>query len=88
MKISQLIRLKHQYDFGHDWYVQFLNINGWSLIQLSMSWNDFPSFPYIQIKSGSGDLLCIFLWVYKFGFDVNLIGKTWRWNHEQETELV
>lgn len=86
MKTSQLIRLKHQYDYGHDWYVSIINIKGWSLLQASISWNDCPSYPFIQIKSGSGSTLSILFWAYKFGFDIGLIERTWRWNYE-ETEL-
>jgi hypothetical protein len=93
MKISRLIKFKHHYDYGHDWYAQILNIKRWSLFQLSVSWNDYPSWPYFQIKSGSGSVLSILFWVYKFGFDIDVISRTWNWDHlekvdEDETELV
>lgn len=84
-----LFEFKHRYDFGHDWYVQVLNVKNWSLLQASVSWNDYPSWPYIQIKSGSGSTLSILFWAYKFGFDIGIIERTWRWDYrdEQETEL-
>ncbi len=47
-----LFQFKHRYDFGHDWYVQVLNVKNWSLLQVSVSWNDYPGWPYLQIKSG------------------------------------
>jgi hypothetical protein len=75
-----LIKFAHKEDFGHEWYVQVLNVKGWSLLQASVSWNDFPGWPYIQIKSGSGSTLSLMFWVYKFGFDLDLISRTWRWN--------
>ena len=75
-----LIKFTHKEDFGHDYYVQVLNVKGWSLLQVSFSWNDYPSWPFIQIKSGSGSGLSIMFWVYKFGFDLDLFSRTWRWN--------
>jgi hypothetical protein len=89
----KLIKFKHREDFGHEWYVQILNIGKWSLLQASVSWNDYPSWPYIQIKSGTGSTLSILFWVYKFGFDIGFIERTWNWERlekldEDETELV
>ena len=75
-----LIKFNRKEDFGTDYYVQVLNVKGWSLLQASVSWNDYPSWPYIQIKSGSGSGLSILLWVHKLGFDLDLISRTWRWN--------
>ena len=75
-----LINFKHREDFGHEWYVQVLNVKNWSLLQASVSWNDYPGWPYIQVKSGSGSALSILFWAYKFGFDVGIIERTWRWN--------
>ena len=84
----KLINFKHREDFGHDWYVQVLNIKNWSLLQVSVSWNDWPSWPYIQVKSGSGSTFSLLFWAYKFGMDVDILARTWRWDYEQETELV
>jgi hypothetical protein len=69
----------HRYDFGHDCYASLINIRKWSLFQVSISFNDYPSWPYLQIRSGSGDVLSILFWVYKFGFDFTLISRTWNW---------
>ena len=84
-----LFQFKHREDFGHDWYVQIINVKGWSLLQASVSWNDFPSWPYIQIRSGSGSTLSILFWAHKFGLDIGILERTWRWDYrdEQETEL-
>ena len=96
-----LINFKHREDFGHDWYVQLLNtgrhvpkfMKNWSLIQASVSWNDYPGWPYLQITFGSNGFFSILFWVYKFGLDIDILSRTWRWDHletldEQEIELV
>ena len=83
-----LIKYNYREDFGHEWYVQILNIKRWSFLQLSVSWNDYPSWPYLQIKSGSGSTLSILFWAYKFGFDIGLIERTWDWNRLDGEENV
>lgn len=96
----ELIKFKHRYDFGHDWYVQIFNtgrhfpspFKNISLIQLSVSWNDYASWPYLQIKSGCGGVLSVVFWTYKFGVDISIIERTWNWNlldevYEKETKL-
>ena len=75
-----LIKFTHKEDFGHDWYVQVLNVKGWSLLQASVSWNEYPGWPYIKISSGIGSTLSIIFWAYKFGFDIGILERTWRWN--------
>ena len=75
----KLIKFAHEEDFGHEWYVQVLFTKRWALFQGSVSWNDFPSWPYLQMKSGSGDVLNVFFWAYKFGIDVTILGRTWDW---------
>jgi hypothetical protein len=81
-----LIQLRHRYDFGHEVYIQIVNVKRWSLLQVSVSWNDHPSLPYLQITSGSNGLLGILFWAYKFGFDVDLFSRTWNWNYMKESE--
>ena len=81
-----IIKFKHRIDFGHEWYVQVLNIKSWSLLQASVSWNDYPSWPYIQIKSGSGSTLSILFWAYKSGFDIGILERTWNWNRLENTD--
>jgi len=79
-----ILKFVHKEDFGHEWYAQLLNVKNWSLLQVSVSWNDYPSWPYIQIKSGTGSTLSIMFWAYKFGFDVDVFSRTWRWNGQCE----
>jgi len=82
----KLLRLNHRYDFGHDYYAQFLTIKNWSLLQVSVSWNDCPGWPYIQVTSGSNGLLGVLFWVYKFGLDIDILSRTWRWDHTKELD--
>jgi len=77
----KLINLKHREDFGHDYNVQILNIKNWSLLQVSVSWNDQPSLPYLQVTSGSNGLLGFLFWAHKFGLDVDILSRTWRWDY-------
>lgn len=79
-----LIKFKYRQDFGDEYYVQVLNVGGWSLLQVSVSWNDYPSWPYIQIKSGTGSTLSVLFWAYKFGFDIGFIERTWNWDYTEQ----
>ena len=83
----KLISFRHREDFGHEWYVQVLHNRSWALLQASVSWNDFPGWPYIQIKSGTGTLLSILFWAYKFGFDIGVIERTWNWERMEEEDV-
>jgi hypothetical protein len=82
----KLIKFSYREDFGHEWYVQVLLTKQWALFQGSVSWNDFPSWPYIQIKSGSGSILSVIFWAYKLGFDIGIIERTWNFNYLNENE--
>jgi hypothetical protein len=84
----KLFNVKHREDFGHDWYAQVLTIKNWSLLQVSVSWNEYPGWPYLQIKSGTGSTLSILFWAYKFGLDIDILSRTWRWDYEQETDYT
>jgi hypothetical protein len=83
----KLITLKHRYDYGHDWYAQILHTKNWALFQGSVSWNDYASWPYLQIKSGCGSTLSIMFWAYRFGIDVGIIERTWNWDYREEVEF-
>jgi len=86
MKFFQVAKFAHREDFGHEWYVQILNVKNWSLLQASVSWNEYPSWPYLQIKSGTGSTLSILFWAYKFGFDIGILERTWNWNKYDEID--
>jgi hypothetical protein len=90
MKLNNwLIRCGHRQDYGscNDWYVCILNtgkhvpnpLKCWSLLQVSVSYINHPSWPYLQIKSGTGSVVSILFWGYKFGLDVGILERTWDW---------
>jgi hypothetical protein len=83
----KLITFSHREDYGHDWYVQILFTEHWALFQCSVSWMDFPSWPYLQIKSGTGSTLSILFWAYRFGFDIGIIERTWNWDYIQDIDV-
>ena len=90
-----LIKFKYREDFGNEWYVQILNtgkhfpkfLKNKSVLQVSVSWNDYPSWPYIQIQSGGGTVLSILFWAYKVGFDVDFLSRTWNWDYMREEDV-
>ena len=82
----KLISLKYREDYGHEWYVQVLHNKRWALLQASVSWNDYAGWPYIQIKSGTGTLLSIMVWVYRFGFDIGVCEHTWNFEYLREID--
>jgi hypothetical protein len=83
----KLISFKRREDFGTELYTQILHTKRWALLQASVSWNDFPSFPYIQIKSGMGTLLSIMVCVYKLGFDIGICEHTWNFEYLNELDV-
>jgi len=90
----KLIEFNHRVDFGHDWYIQILNtgkhspkfMKNYSLFQGSVSWNDFPGWPYLQITFGSNGLFGILFWVYKFGLDIDILSRTWNFKYLNELD--
>ena len=90
-----LIKFKYREDFGHEYYVQIINtgkhfpktLKNRSVLQVSVSWNDCPSWPYFQITSGSGTALGILFWAYKFGFDIDVLSRTWNWDYLKEENV-
>jgi hypothetical protein len=82
----KLISFKHKVDYGDEWYVQILHSKYWALLQTSVSWNDYASFPFLQIKMGSGTLLSIMFWVYRFGFDIGICEHTWNFEYLNELD--
>lgn len=80
MKLD-LLRSKVRKDFGTEAYVQLLNIKFkqyyWSLIQISVSWNDDPSWPFLQTTFGCNGFFSSLFWVYKFGLGVDVCCRSW-----------
>ncbi len=87
IKFFQVARWRYREDYGHEWYVQFLFTDRWALLQASVSWNEYAGWPYIQIKSGTGTLLSIMFWAYKFGFDIGVCERTWNFEYLNELDV-
>jgi len=80
----KLIDYYKREDYGTDHILTLLKGKTRSFVQVSVSWNDYPSFPYLQIAFGNNRLVDILFWVWKFGFDFELLGFTWaNWNREE-----
>lgn len=84
----KLISFKHRRDYGDEWYVQILHNKYWALLQASVSYNDYPSWPYLQIKSGMGSLLSIMVCVYKLCGDIGVCENTWNFEYLNELNEV
>jgi hypothetical protein len=84
--MKKLIQFNVREDFGTDAYIQIINVRNWSLLQISISWNDYAGWPYCQITMGSNGLFGLLFWAYKLGFDVSLLSRTWRWDRFNENE--
>jgi len=80
MTTLTLITLGHREDYGRDWWVRILHTQRWALVQFSVSWNDYPSWPYLQLKSGGGSLLDTLVWVWKLGLCVEICGRLWSYD--------
>jgi len=83
----KMISFKHREDYGHEWYVQVLHNKHCALLQASVSWNDYPTFPFLQVKSGMGTLLSIVVSVYKLGFDVDVFSRTWNFEYLKDLDV-
>lgn len=88
MKYFQLAKFTYKEDFGHDFYLQLFLTDHWALFQASVSWNDYPSWPYAQIKTGGGCILNFMFWVYRFSLDVGFIERTWNWDYMDNIEDI
>jgi hypothetical protein len=83
----KIVSFKHKRDYGHEWYVQVFHNKRWALLQASVSWNDFPTFPFLQVKSGMGTLLSIVASVYKLGFDVDIFSRPWNFEYLEDLDV-
>ena len=83
----KLISFKHREDYGDEYYIQVLHNKRWALLQASVSYNDYASWPYIQIKSGMGTLLSIMVCAYKLGFDIGVCERTWNFDYLNDLDV-
>ena len=72
------IKFHKDKDWGHDWYVQVLFTKRWALFQGSVSWCEYPGWPFLQIQFGTNGLISILFQVYKFGISIGFFERTWK----------
>ena len=65
----KLLDFKYIQDFGHEYYFCFLKGKNQSFLQVSLIWNDYAGWLYIQVSSGCGRLLSFLIWVSNSGLD-------------------
>jgi len=65
-------------DWGTDLYFSFLKTSNYTALQISVSYCEYAEWPYLQITMGQNSLFGAFCYFYKFGFDINIVSKTWR----------
>ena len=74
----KLIKLHKDEDWGQDYYLQLLFTKHWAFFQGSVSWCEYPGWPFLQVKFGMGSLISILFQVHKFGFAIGLFERTWK----------
>lgn len=85
LKNVRLIKFFHREDYGNEIGVKIFNtgkhfprvFKNRSVLQASLSWNDYGGWPYLHITSGGGKIFGLLFIAYKFGFDLDLLGYTW-----------
>ena len=73
----KLLEYRQKEDFGTEHIFTLLKGKRRSFIQVEVSWNEYPGFPYLQIAFGNNRLIDILFWVWKFGFAFEVFGYTW-----------
>ncbi|NBP01964.1 MAG: hypothetical protein EBU90_17920 [Proteobacteria bacterium] len=71
-------------DYGVEHIFTLLKGKRRSFLQLSLDWSEYPGSFCLQISLGNNRLIDILFWCWKFGFDFELLGFTWKnWNEEK-----
>ena len=82
--MMKLLDYYNKEDFGTEHIFTIIKGKRRSFIQVSVSWNDYPGWPYLQISFGNNRLIDILFWCWKFSFAFELFGFTWdNWNREE-----
>ena len=89
-----LINFNCRKDFGTEYYLQLIQfgrhfphpLKDKSVFQIAVSFDDYASWPYIQLTAGSNGLLGMLLAVHRFSLSFDLIAHTWNYNYLQDAE--
>lgn len=72
------IKFTKIFDFGTLYWIQILSTNKLTLFQFELNLSDYSGWPYLKIEFGQGCLASFQFYVYKFGFDVEFLSRTWK----------
>ena len=93
--IDKIINFSIRKDFGTEYYLKVMSfgkhipkpLKGRTVIQLSIGYDNYYSWPYMQITSGSNSLFGVLLCVYRYSFSFDLLGYTWNFSaHDKALE--
>ena len=74
----KILDFEKRTDYGTDYYFSFLKTQQYTALQISVSYCEFASWPYLQITVGQNKLLGFFCYVWKIGADIDIVSRTWR----------
>jgi hypothetical protein len=83
----KLFQFNKRYDFGHEIYFSFLTLREYSLLQVSFDYNDIGGWPYLQISSGYGRTFSLLLTLWRLGFCLDLLARSWNWCYDTNITL-
>ena len=75
----KIFDFKNRTDYGTDLYFSFLKTSKYTALQVSVSYCEYPAWPYLQITMGENKLFGIFCYFWRLGFDVDILSRTWNW---------
>lgn len=73
----KLFQYKYHEDFGKEYIFSFLRGKKFSLLQLAVGWDDYASWPYVQVSSGNNSLLDVLFYAYRFSINFELFARNW-----------
>jgi len=82
----ELIKFEKRNKPDPEWILKVLNtdshypgiLKNRSLVQLSLSWSEYVSWPYLHFTMGGNGLMDLLFIVYKFGIDIDILSYTWK----------
>jgi hypothetical protein len=83
----RLFQFNKRYDFGHEFYLSFLTVKDYSLLQVSIDYSEYAGYPYLQITSGNGKIFGFLLTVWHFGFCLEFLARNWTWCYDKDLNL-
>lgn len=73
----KLLSYRRYQDYGVEHIFSLFRGEKFSLFQLSVGWDEYKSWPYVQVSSGNNNLFDFLFYAYRFSCSFSLIGRTW-----------